>query len=57
MLCVIGRLRNRDGGFSYKYGAVSLLLFPFLISRLVGSRTNSCRLVSARFPSNTSPGT
>ena len=27
MLCVIGRLRNRDGGFSSKYGAVSLLLF------------------------------
>ena len=52
MLCVIGRLRNRDGGFSYKYGAVSLLLFPFLISRLVGSRT-----ISSRFPSNTSPGT
>ena len=54
MLCVIGRLRNRDGGFSSKYGAVPL--FPFLIFRLVGSRTISSCLDSACFPSNTSPG-
>ena len=54
MLCVIGRLRNRDGGgFSSKYGAVSL--YPFLIFRLVGSRPISSFLVFSCFPSNTSP--